>query len=320
MSFRETLREFVGAPARAPAQFSPGTPNLDCRDVPSLVAPRLWLCGMEPAEDFPYMHSMGVRLIVKMNASAGTDQFEALRSSDGNKFISAAIESAEEFRQALTAEPQAKSAKKPKSTLPAKCTTDNAAPCLFVRNVAAADDCNYDMPVHFDELFGLIDIVRSLPPGKSGNSNSVLVHCAAGISRSATIVVAYLMWKTHTDDAVAIQHVLSRRGVINPNPGFRNQLRLWHDTHFTPLADAASVLEVAMRMKHLPIAEQLGVLETIVRVQLSNLDAVPSHLCGGEYCGFGPLVSHLVEAAPNTQQINCGHHRPVCDVLHSLHL
>jgi len=57
------------------------------------------------------------------------------------------------------------------------------------------------------------------------NANgSVLVHCAAGVSRSATIVIAYVMKSQKLSFEEAIQLVQTRRTVICPNYGFRNQL------------------------------------------------------------------------------------------------
>lgn len=53
----------------------------------------------------------------------------------------------------------------------------------------------------------------------------MLVHCQAGISRSATVVIGYCMWKDKLSLDAAIQQVMQARSVIWPNPGFKCQLR-----------------------------------------------------------------------------------------------
>lgn len=50
----------------------------------------------------------------------------------------------------------------------------------------------------------------------------------AGVSRSATIVVAYLMTIGDYDVEKALQIVKGARGYIQPNPGFLSQLRKYH--------------------------------------------------------------------------------------------
>lgn len=49
---------------------------------------------------------------------------------------------------------------------------------------------------------------------------TVLVHCYAGISRSATIVIAYLMSEKQMSLPDAFKLVKSKRIVAFPNPGF----------------------------------------------------------------------------------------------------
>lgn len=51
----------------------------------------------------------------------------------------------------------------------------------------------------------------------------VLVHCHVGVSRSATLVLAYLMLKQNLTLVEAICAVKESRGVI-PNRGFLRQL------------------------------------------------------------------------------------------------
>ena len=57
---------------------------------------------------------------------------------------------------------------------------------------------------------------------KSGN---VLVHCFAGVSRSSTIVMSYLMKKLGMTFKEVLDYVRKKRWVVNPNPGFVRQLK-----------------------------------------------------------------------------------------------
>lgn len=58
----------------------------------------------------------------------------------------------------------------------------------------------------------------------------ILVHCLAGISRSASFVLYHLMrsWSMKLSDAYRILY--DARSVIDPNPGFRYQLKEWSET------------------------------------------------------------------------------------------
>lgn len=66
----------------------------------------------------------------------------------------------------------------------------------------------------------LIDVVDK---AKEANQ-AVLVHCRAGVSRSASIVMSYLMmensWKFHD----TLQFVREKRSIVRPNQGFVQQL------------------------------------------------------------------------------------------------
>ena len=54
--------------------------------------------------------------------------------------------------------------------------------------------------------------------------SKVLVHCFAGVSRSATMVIAYIMQEHALSYHSAIKFVKGKRAFINPNDGFRMQL------------------------------------------------------------------------------------------------
>ena len=53
----------------------------------------------------------------------------------------------------------------------------------------------------------------------------ILVHCYAGISRSATMVISWLMREKGLSLNEAINTTRAKRWFINPNPGFMRQLR-----------------------------------------------------------------------------------------------
>lgn len=73
---------------------------------------------------------------------------------------------------------------------------------------------------HFKPTFNYIDQLLT-----SNSSFNILVHCNAGVSRSASIVIAYLMQKglfrTYKE---AFEFVKSKRSIVSPNKGFVKQL------------------------------------------------------------------------------------------------
>lgn len=65
------------------------------------------------------------------------------------------------------------------------------------------------------------------------STNKVYVHCVAGISRSASLVIAYIM-KTRSmvyTDAYGL--VSQKRHFVDPNEGFVRQLTLYHKMHYS---------------------------------------------------------------------------------------
>ena len=59
----------------------------------------------------------------------------------------------------------------------------------------------------------------------SDNSNVVYVHCAMGVSRSASCVLMYLMKMFKVTFEQALEFVRERRSVVDPNDGFKKQLQ-----------------------------------------------------------------------------------------------
>uniref|UniRef100_A0A914Q4W5 Dual specificity phosphatase n=1 Tax=Panagrolaimus davidi TaxID=227884 RepID=A0A914Q4W5_9BILA len=64
------------------------------------------------------------------------------------------------------------------------------------------------------------------------NGGKVLIHCNAGISRSCTIAIAYVMWSEKKKYFDAFQQVKTARSACRPNDGFMRQLREYEDELF----------------------------------------------------------------------------------------
>ena len=61
------------------------------------------------------------------------------------------------------------------------------------------------------------------------NGGKVFVHCHAGISRSSTIVIAYIMYKYNISFKQSYLFVKEGRNIIHPNVGFVCQLVLFEE-------------------------------------------------------------------------------------------
>ncbi|KAK8004263.1 hypothetical protein PG989_003982 [Apiospora arundinis] len=66
----------------------------------------------------------------------------------------------------------------------------------------------------------------------------VLTHCLQGQSRSGAVVVAYVMRALGLDYDAGLAVVRQYRSAVSPNPGFADQLRLWHQLQYRIFSDA----------------------------------------------------------------------------------
>ncbi|XP_041723258.1 dual specificity protein phosphatase 5 [Coregonus clupeaformis] len=83
--------------------------------------------------------------------------------------------------------------------------------------IPVEDNVTADISSHFHEAFQFIDGVKQ-------TGGRVLVHCEAGISRSPTICLAYIMSTKRLQLEEAFDIIKQRRSVISPNFSFMGQL------------------------------------------------------------------------------------------------
>ncbi len=91
-------------------------------------------------------------------------------------------------------------------------------PDLNYKLVHLNDDSWQNISKYFEECSNYIEQVIN-------EGESILVHCSKGVSRSVTIVLAYLIIKKGYSLDQALIKIKEKRSIINPNKGFLDQLR-----------------------------------------------------------------------------------------------
>lgn len=81
------------------------------------------------------------------------------------------------------------------------------------------------------EMANMCDFIESKRECVGESQRNVLVHCTFGASRSATVVVAYLMRKYQKPLAEVLAAVREKRRV-KPNSNFMEQLAVWEETGY----------------------------------------------------------------------------------------
>lgn len=82
--------------------------------------------------------------------------------------------------------------------------------------------------MHMSTVCDFID--NHLP--SNGALSNVLIHCWMGISRSAAMLIAYLMRKLGKGRDETLALVRDKWPRANPNPGFMRQLKVWEEVRF----------------------------------------------------------------------------------------
>ncbi|KAH9548945.1 hypothetical protein CY35_11G113700, partial [Sphagnum magellanicum] len=131
-------------------------------------------------------------------------------------------------------------------------------------------------------------------------SGRVFVHCCQGVSRSTSLVIAYLMWRDGRSFEDAFQDVKAARGVTNPNMGFACQLlQCQKRVHATPVSPN-SALRMYRMAPHSPYDPLHLVPKTVNHPAASALDsrgAFVVHVPGALYVWQGSNCDSGMAAA-----------------------
>lgn len=99
-------------------------------------------------------------------------------------------------------------------------------PDVTLKYIQVTDMPREDLLTYFEDTYQFI--LYSLERG-----GKVLVHCYFGVSRSATLVIAYMMKRYNMPFTTAFDAVKKKRRFVGPNPGFLAQLKLYEHMDFS---------------------------------------------------------------------------------------
>ena len=116
---------------------------------------------------------------------------------------------------------------------------DNLQQNLWIPNNNLIKFLKYNISMHdYDILMKKINTYKNKPLIEIGynfmdyvisSNNNILIHCAAGISRSVSLITYYLMKKYMLPYDKAIEIIRIKRNIANPNNSFKLQLLLYQD-------------------------------------------------------------------------------------------
>ena len=161
--------------------------------------------------------------------------------------------------------------------------TDNC-PCVFEDaftyiRIAVQDTWNQDLPSHFARCFEFIQNAKE-------NGHVVMVHCNAGISRSSTITIAYIMQSQRMNLSDAYAFVKHRRDIIAPNLDFMGELMQFEKTlglKPSPLA-AGGMPSVDVEAPPTPL--NLTYVLVLICGRCHFAAVAPAPGCRAEHCGL----------------------------------
>lgn len=220
--------------AELPAEMHSAECSTNCNDLSEIV-PGLYLTSESTVRNQSTLMQRGVVLIINLCGSADDAHFELVTDRGP---ASESIGSIEAFAKRLS---------------DYTCNLSSGCRSLFLCTFGAEDEATYDIGLHFMECSYLIELfltsrARSINSQKNGHLPCAVVHCLMGISRSVSVVTAYLMKKYLISKTTALMYVKSIRPVAQPNPGFHKCLSLWEKCRYCRSYDSWSAQRFAVEI------------------------------------------------------------------------
>ncbi|XP_063920213.1 dual specificity protein phosphatase 22 isoform X2 [Zophobas morio] len=145
--------------------------------------------------------------------------------------------------------------------------------------VMASDSPDQNLTQYFSLCNDFIHAARL----REGN---VLIHCLAGMSRSVTVAVAYIMSVTNLNWKEALKVVRAGRAVANPNLGFQKQLQDFEATRVAKERRRLKERYPSLALVHID-REQCSLMLNNYEELLQNRSICEGRCVMGEECPTG---------------------------------
>ena len=124
-------------------------------------------------------------------------------------------------------------------------------------HINITDTPDQDLLIHFSTIVEIIS--NGLQRGR------VLVHCYAGMSRSVSAIISYLISVFNLDFQTSLTIMKENHRLCFPNPGFGKQLEIWKQESIAKWKPTPAYVYHRDKIMEISHAEKFSVIRKILR-------------------------------------------------------
>merc|ERR1719383_1673794 len=206
------------------------TPNIETA-VASRVLPNVFLGSEKDAADLDYLKASNITHVLNVSTHIPCFHENLATSSTTTTTTTTTTTSRDHSNGDMTAKIDSLLNEKINEKEELSSTSSSSSPSasssspssstpgwrLKYKRLAASDNASQNLAQYFLEAFQFIEEALR-------QKSAVLIHCQAGISRSSTILIAFIMFRSRLSMLQAYKFVKSKRTIISPNLNFMGQL------------------------------------------------------------------------------------------------
>jgi hypothetical protein len=114
------------------------------------------------------------------------------------------------------------------------------------------------LDIKSQNIMSIFDSTNLFIDNALSKGEKVYVHCMCGVSRSVSIVCAYLAYKHNIEPLEALKMIKNIRNVANPNPSFLQQLENYY-----------------LSLENLPENEKIDKINQVLNEQIIQAQSIP---------------------------------------------